>query len=352
MAHVDSEDKLQKKIFQWLEHSQKNKFVEIDGTGVALGSAIGLVRQENQDRVLFLKVQLEGPFRRFFVAALCDGMGGMIGGEYSAKLALSVFTTSLIRSKDQKYPKKLEIAVHQANKAVFQHFSGDGGTTLSAVICDDEYECWAINVGDSRIYQVLTNGDINQLSTDDTIQAQLESLNRLDKNYPAEFRQLIQYVGMGQELEPTQFKVEFIPETNLILLTSDGIHSMPSDTFQQLTINSKDSAILIERLITHSEWIGGRDNATAIAMSINKGLGISEVDGISSGKVELWSTSGSVEIWEPSTLNPVSQMKETKLSYRDKSPRKTQEKKPQSDQQQLKKKSTPQLKIDLSNEGS
>jgi PPM family protein phosphatase len=299
-----SDDRLQKKLFQWLNLNQESKVVEVDGTGISLGSAVGLARKENQDRVLFLKVKLDRPPRQYFSAAiLCDGMGGMAKGGYCANLALSVFATSLIRSEESDYSKKLETAAHDANDAVFGEFSGDGGTTLSAVICNDTQDCWAINVGDSRIYQMLADGKIEQLSVDDTIEGQLEVLNRHEKARPPEFRQLVQYVGLGKELEPHHIQLKPLNDAKLILLTSDGVHNMPQETFKQLIVNAQNSAkIVVKRLIEHSEWIGGNDNATVIAIHTSKGFGVSETDDFVSGTVEIWGTGGKVEIWTPSVV--------------------------------------------------
>lgn len=300
------EDRLQKKISQWLERDQTSKVIGVEGSGIALGSSIGLVRKENQDRVLFLRVKLDRPPRQFFVvAALCDGMGGMAKGGRCANLALSVFATSLIRSQEVDYPKKLETAIQEANKAVFREFNGDGGTTLSAVACNEENQCWAINVGDSRIYQVLANGKVEKLSVDDTIEGQLEALNRLKNTHSSEeSKKLVQYVGMGKSLEPHHIQVGAIATTKLLLLTSDGAHSMPADTFQQIIIHAKSSTDIVDHLITHSEWVGGKDNATVVAMSTDGGFGVSEADVFISGTVEIWGVSGKVEIWTPSVLQP------------------------------------------------
>jgi PPM family protein phosphatase len=298
-----SDDRLQKKLFQWLKLNQESKVVEVDGTGISLGSAVGLVRKENQDRVLFLRVKLDRPPRQYFSAAiLCDGMGGMTKGGYCANLALSIFATSLIRSEESDYAKKLETAAHDANDAVFREFSGDGGTTLSAVICNDTQDCWAINVGDSRIYQMLVDGKIEQLSVDDTIEGQLEALNRHEKARLPEFRHLVQYVGLGKDLEPHHIQLKPLNDARLILLTSDGVHNMPQETFKQLIVNAQNSANIVKRLIEHSEWIGGNDNATVIAISTSKGFGVSETDDFVSGTVEIWGTGGKVEIWTPSVV--------------------------------------------------
>jgi hypothetical protein len=111
-----------------------------------------------------------------------------------------------------------------------------------------------------------------------------------------EFRQLIQYVGMGKDLEPHHLQLKPISETKLFLLTSDGVHNMPKDTFQQLITNAENVSAVVERLITHSEWIGGRDNATVVAISTSTGFGVSKIDS-TPGMVEIWGTAGNVEFW-------------------------------------------------------
>ncbi len=296
-------DQLQRRISNWLEHSsQQNEVKELEGSAIALGSSIGLVRKENQDRVLFLRAQIGRLANRAFVAAvLCDGVGGMSYGGQCANLAVSTFVASLIRSQEIKSKKKLEVAVQQANEAVFQRFSGTGGSTLSALLYD-ESDVLAVNVGDSRIYQLSKDGKVEQLSIDDTLEEQLVALNHLPQSRPSEFKQLVQYIGMGQGLEPRYIRMRPIFDIKSIILTSDGAHSAPKDVLQKIISNTKDSKEIVNRLIALSEWLGGRDNATVVAVSPNAGLRLRPSGEQDSELIELWSTGGKVEFWSSSIL--------------------------------------------------
>ena len=52
----------------------------------------------------------------------------------------------------------------------------------------------------------------------------------------------------------------------MLLLTSDGAHDVPKDIFRYLTTTAKSSFDVVDKLLTLAELLGGRDNATVIAL--------------------------------------------------------------------------------------
>jgi serine/threonine protein phosphatase PrpC len=299
MIFSASEDYFQNRVAKWLERSfQHDKIAELQCPHTALGTDIGILRKENQDRVIFLRAHLGQPVKQAFVAAiLCDGMGGMTQGGACADISLSTFLTWLIRSKEDDFNKRLEIAAFKANDAVYRKFVGEGGATLSAFIIDENMGIYAINVGDSRIYEVTSEGDIDQVSIDDTIEAQLLAINRTPNHQTSMSNQLVQYIGMGEGLMPHHIQFHSKDKLRSIILTSDGAHNINRYTFKSIVINAKSPKEIVERLLSISKWCGGNDNATVICLFLNDPLGISIQNDAPTNLVELWNPFAKVEFW-------------------------------------------------------
>jgi PPM family protein phosphatase len=286
---------LQQGISRWLNLGKKSGFTELEWEEVALGSALGK-RSENQDRVLFFRVRFEESRKPAFAGiVLCDGMGGMASGADCATLAISTFATYLARiNASSALTDKLRAAVKYANEAVYAAYQGKGGATLSAIVCDQKDEWAAINVGDSRIYHVFNNGIVEQLTIDDTLENQLANLN-LPSPAP-EFRQLLQYVGMGEGVEPRVINLQPSSEIKSLIITSDGAHSIPKDIFQAVIVHAETAKNTVERLIAISEWLGGKDNSTVAVLPMGKKLLFRDLD-TSSGSFEIWGIPGKAEFF-------------------------------------------------------
>ena len=77
---------------------------------------------------------------------------------------------------------------------------------------------------------------------------------------------LLQFVGMGDEMEA---QVAAVPgQCRSVLLTSDGAHDVPHSVFQRVVSAAAGGSDLIRKLLTLAELMGGRDNASAIFLSI------------------------------------------------------------------------------------
>ncbi|WP_207835568.1 PP2C family serine/threonine-protein phosphatase [Pseudomonas sp. 43(2021)] len=229
----------------------------------ALGSDIGMVRSENQDRAVVAQ-GWDSSGRRFALAVVADGIGGMRAGAACASLAVSSCVSAVYDSAQSGVvasEKWLTDAFASANNSVFEQYHGEGGSTLVAALIRPGYPtCWA-SVGDSRVY-ISENKSVHQLSVDDTIAGQL------DKSIGSpEQSKLLQYVGMGSDLEPHVHALKEGQQGNLILV-SDGVHYLgkSSDWFERLISFSPDAGSCAKRLIELANWCGGPDNATVVIL--------------------------------------------------------------------------------------
>ena len=89
-------------------------------------------------------------------------------------------------------------------------------------------------------------------------------------------------VGFGAGLEP---HVRTVPtDGRALLLTTDGIYGVPTSVLEWVVNGTDRLQLLAERLMIASEWNGGHDNATVVAVSFGNESGTQG----SHGGVELW----------------------------------------------------------------
>ena len=144
-----------------------------------------------------------------------------------------------------------------------------------------------MNVGDSRIYGLENSQAPAQLSKDDTLAGFLGSqVQGENRNH------LVQYIGMGENLEP--HIVEIPGRYSTALLSTDGAHGVPPSVFADTVLGADSHASIVRRLLALSDIVGGRDNATVLAVDtrlprasdIDQGLNLTFLSAQS--QLEIW----------------------------------------------------------------
>jgi serine/threonine protein phosphatase PrpC len=256
-----SDDALQRRIARLVGDVRAAKAMNC-GSNVCLGTNLGSVRKENQDRALVVWADYpENPDRNFTLAVLSDGMGGLMNGEEAATITLSVFVSRILRTPRMPPPERLRNAALYSNNAVYDQFGGRGGATLSAVFIGNNGSKIGINIGDSRIYAVTGTRELVQLSRDDTLAGVLGEQHRSNENH----NRLVQFMGMGEGMEPNIVDVDR-KEIHTLLVTSDGVHGSPMAALNQIVRRARSETDLTRKLLSLSELLGGQDNGTAIAL--------------------------------------------------------------------------------------
>jgi len=272
-----AQNQLQTRLFNWLMRKTNNSSVRRVGElPLAIGTDIGVVRGENQDRVAILRMQINNN-HSFTVAVLCDGMGGMAEGSACAAQAVACFLTACIRNRQISPAERVVLAAQEANRAVHSFYQGRGGATLSAMLLDSIGGIVGVNVGDSRIYAYQEN-KLEQITIDDTMAGHLKD-DFHSRN------ELLQFVGMGNGLEP--HVIEIPASHEMIILTSDGVHFIDKKIMQMVIQAAKESALAVRRFIEIAKWCGGRDNASAIAIAPF------------SNQLSSLNDPGVIQIWDP-----------------------------------------------------
>jgi serine/threonine protein phosphatase PrpC len=246
-------------IRNWLWAVAEKRSVQIiPESKIYLGTDLGIVRKENQDRVAALKIHPIGGGLPFYCIAVSDGMGGMQDGAACATAALASFFYSIIQHSERPAPEMLKKATVDANNDVHGRWQGKGGATLSAVLLEADGSLHISNVGDSRIYTVGKGWtDIRRVTVDDN----------LEDAFGGRGRELVQFIGIGKALLP---RVDTLPGgLEGLIITSDGAHYFEQRFFEELVAKAGEPIRTGERIIAVSRWLGGPDNATVAAFRVS-----------------------------------------------------------------------------------
>lgn len=113
-------------------------------------------RKENQDTY--------GGFatNKMVILTVCDGMGGMAGGQTASYIAVTEIIKELAEtSEEQIGPDAIRQAVENANSAIYQRASNEpslrGMGTTTTILVLTRYAAYLTHIGDSRIYLIRKN---------------------------------------------------------------------------------------------------------------------------------------------------------------------------------------------------
>ncbi|MBB2494479.1 PP2C family protein-serine/threonine phosphatase [Aquipseudomonas ullengensis] len=262
---------------------------KIPALNATLSSDIGYQRSQNQDRVAMARGH-DFSGNAYILIAISDGMGGMIDGELCAATAIAGFFSSFFRNSSSfGMPNDwLNSATLSANKEVYKLHNGRGGATLSATLLRADGKIHYVNVGDSRIYSQHSY-HIEQITTDDTIAAQMGDVAPGLANR----HELLQYIGIGEALEPHIIKSE-IHDATSIIMTTDGVHYLGNEVMERIAIVASDPSTTTKRLIDVAKFLGGHDNCTAAVIAIPPQADAFVTD--STGVIELWDHNGEIQL--------------------------------------------------------
>lgn len=234
-------------------------------------SDVGLQRSANQDSYYL------SPQGELFIVA--DGMGGHAGGQEASRLATAEIRRYLEAhaKSDRPTSNLLEQAIFAANEAILadqrQHLErADMGTTVVIVMLRDE-QVWCAHVGDSRLYRLPgKKNKLLQLTRDHTWVAQAMQAGELS---PEALQQhpwrhvLSQCIGRADLVRVESQLVALAPGDQL-LLCSDGLTEELSDTAIAACLQAASTCEdAVSSLIEAAKAQGGRDNITAIALSVD-----------------------------------------------------------------------------------
>ncbi|MDH0850466.1 protein phosphatase 2C domain-containing protein [Delftia tsuruhatensis] len=271
------------RLLEWFRRKTANGGMNrAPSLAAAVATDIGLVRDENQDRVAIARGS-DALGSEYVVLALADGIGGLSRGADCAALTLASFLASIhFDSRNVGDPKAwLHTAAMRANLRVHREMRGTGGSTLVAALVSAERRVHWLSVGDSRVF-VARRTEMAQISVDDTIAGQLgrPADSGLDQS------NLLQFIGIGSQLEPHVDEISY-PAPGVLALTSDGVHFLDPKWMGMLIARAPEVGQAARRLVENAKWCGGPDNASVALMSFSEQLAI-PMAGAPSSVLQIW----------------------------------------------------------------
>lgn len=243
---------------------------------------------------------------------VADGMGGHAAGEVASQTALESLVEAvqgriqefrlLVEENPEKHRKKIvslmEKAVQHSARSVYQlsqsKASSRGmGTTLSALLTVGNKGVIA-HVGDSRVF-LLRDGQIMQLTEDHSLvreQLRLGLITEEEAERSPYKNVITRAVGASESVEPDIMVVDLQPEDRF-LICSDGLHGYIDDEELGTHLADRNIASIPMRLIDIANHRGGRDNITAVVVTVlEEGAEIPEADATRATQPETFQTPG------------------------------------------------------------
>ena len=214
----------------------------------------------------------------FHLFAICDGMGGLEGGERASWIGVTGLRDIYRPIEEQD----LRVAVRQyamkATEAVLADAAKNGksqkeGTTMALLYLRHDAG-YAANIGDSRIY-LLRKGCLSQITRDHSrvFQMMLKGeLTREQMRKHPRANAISHYIGMPKEKinEAYIYSVEFdLAEGDRFLICSDGLSDLISfEQIERMLGAGKEPMQTAEDLVLEALELGGKDNTTVLVIDI------------------------------------------------------------------------------------
>lgn len=239
------------------------------GTSSIVGS-----RKNQQDSYDVQKV----PFHNYTVAVVCDGMGGLSGGEMASRTASSYISQQLKNANEEENLKTVMLeSAKAANDMVKSLKSNSGqplraGTTMVSVIVRDGQLHWC-SVGDSKIY-IFKEGIFKCLTNEHNYKFLADQMkNDSSFQYDPNARQdaLVSFLG-AEELKYIDINQEPITlaDGDVVMLCSDGLYkALSEEDIVKFLIDDTVSVEETAKLLTGEalkKSKGAQDNTTVVVL--------------------------------------------------------------------------------------
>lgn len=256
----------------------------------AVISHIGCVRGNNEDNFYFdgdymdpREVNQGAVFRavstrEHHLLCICDGMGGLEGGERAAALTVQEIGKLDKPSSIQDISVQIDTFAREISEKIQQDAKkteekSKEGTTLAMVYITGG-TMHVANVGDSRVY-ILRNGILNQVSMDQTQLYQkmlMGQLTREQLRKHPDSNRIDHYLGMPQDRISKDFvfhKNCSLCSSDRLFICSDGVSDLLShERMEQILSNNASPMDAARQLIEVALELSGKDNATVIVADI------------------------------------------------------------------------------------
>jgi serine/threonine protein phosphatase PrpC len=228
------------------------------------------LRAENQDSFL----------ARPPLFAVADGMGGHAAGRQASVVAVERLERAgaAVAGGSALTPDLLRTALREADADIRRAATSLGdargmGTTVAgvALVEADGRPCWAVfHIGDSRVYR-LTDGGLEQLSTDHSVVQELVDMGMITAATAAVHPQrhlVTRALGVGAQAEADVALLPVEPGQRF-LVCSDGLTGeLQDEEIAGLLSGAPGAEAAAEELVRTAVSRGASDNVTAVVVEV------------------------------------------------------------------------------------
>ena len=211
------------------------------------------------------------------IYAVCDGMGGLNGGERASLIAVETLDTLNTRLERGK----IENAIRQYADTASQLAYDDGqhrgskkqGSTMRMLMIHENIG-YVANVGDSRVY-IVRMGELVQVSYDHTDVYRLFMQGKLTREQARTHPKgnvISKYIGQPKNMRAQDFvhySSILLCNGDRFMLCSDGLSDLLThEEITHVLTNSSSPGEAAESLISMALELGGKDNVTCMVGDI------------------------------------------------------------------------------------
>lgn len=237
---------------------------------------VGLVREENEDALLFCQPSDPRVFEeRGILAVVADGVGGNSAGEVASRTAVETIQDTYFQGFDHEpIAAALERAVKEANRRIIDLSEKNAlykgmATTCTALVVRQS-DLVIAHVGDSRAY-CLRNGELRRLTEDHTLVNELLKKGLVSEEEAKDHPQSNVIVrALGSQGDIDVDVIEFVAEgEDCYLLCSDGLSNLVADEEIAQILSSSTPFVSCETMVELARQRGGYDNITVQVIKVS-----------------------------------------------------------------------------------
>ncbi|MGH9044678.1 MAG: Stp1/IreP family PP2C-type Ser/Thr phosphatase [Acidimicrobiales bacterium] len=227
---------------------------------------IGRARDSNEDRAS----------TRSNLFAVADGMGGHVGGEVAARIAIETLQTGFEQNPTTAGLRQAFVA---ANSAIFEEgirvdeLRGMGTTLTAAgltVGADGRDMMCLAHVGDSRAY-LMSRGELRQLTSDHSLAEERfrhGEMTEAEAQVHPQRHILTRALGVGPGVDVDLWELH-VSSGDRLLLCSDGLSNEVSlEQMTQVLASVRDPRKAARALVDRANAHGGSDNVTVVVVDV------------------------------------------------------------------------------------
>ena len=229
----------------------------------------GRARDHNEDAIALQ----EDDGRGYFLALVCDGMGGHNAGEVASAIAVETISTYVHTHFGELEPAAvIERSFATSSAKIDQHADNNpdarGMGCTAVLVMGIKEKLFVAHAGDSRAYRVR-DGEIEPLSSDHTMVQEMVDNGLITKEQAAvhPYRgRISRCLGHGKNKgDPTISEYELARGDN-VLLCSDGLSDVLVEEEICVLVGQRDVRSSCRRLVEAANKAGGPDNISVIVM--------------------------------------------------------------------------------------